>query len=310
MNKLRIESWSNDDHRSGWKYAMSGLDQIHNEHGILFNGFLEESFCWPTDCSRRNNLPYTEPWVGVLHCPPNMPQWFQYEQSPQSILNSENWRLSIESCKGLFTLSKYLKNWLLDNVDVPVSSLVHPTGEPADKFSTSAFAYSKSVIAIGYWLRRFHNFYRLKTNMNKIHIVTEWASKMMPIELEQHNICLSQKELQSVCQINFVNKSIYDSLLSRSIVFLDLYDCSASNTIIECIIRHTPILVNKLEPVVEYLGDDYPFYYSTLDDAERLLSSTSAILNAHDYLREMPKEVFTKDYFCDSLVKSEVYKKL
>ena len=56
----------------------------------------------------------------------------------------------------------------------------------------------------------------------------------------------------------------YDQLLEKNIVFIELIDASANNTILECIVRNTPIIVNKIEPVVEYLGDDYPLYFENL----------------------------------------------
>ncbi|KAJ3223130.1 hypothetical protein HDU81_009390 [Chytriomyces hyalinus] len=53
----------------------------------------------------------------------------------------------------------------------------------------------------------------------------------------------------------------YDKLLSENIVFLKLMDASAVNTVIECIVRNTPVLVNRHPAVVEMLGTEYPFYY-------------------------------------------------
>ena len=35
----------------------------------------------------------------------------------------------------------------------------------------------------------------------------------------------------------------YDKLLSENIIFVELYDSSANNLVIECIARNTPILI-------------------------------------------------------------------
>lgn len=58
----------------------------------------------------------------------------------------------------------------------------------------------------------------------------------------------------------------YVRLSSEKIVFCDYIDCSASNTILECISTSTPIILNKLPAIVEYLGEDYPLYIETITD--------------------------------------------
>jgi hypothetical protein len=50
----------------------------------------------------------------------------------------------------------------------------------------------------------------------------------------------------SVAVIEQLPDNKYDELLSRNAVFLNLLDASASNTVVECIVRNTPILVNRL----------------------------------------------------------------
>ena len=57
------------------------------------------------------------------------------------------------------------------------------------------------------------------------------------------------------------------ALLCRNIAFVELHDAGANNTVVECIARATPLLVNKLPSVVEYLGAGYPFYYDSLEEA-------------------------------------------
>ena len=49
--------------------------------------------------------------------------------------------------------------------------------------------------------------------------------------------------------IDWVDNQRYDKLLSRNLVFLDLYAASASNVVIECMRRNTPLLVNPLPAV-------------------------------------------------------------
>ena len=57
----------------------------------------------------------------------------------------------------------------------------------------------------------------------------------------------------------------YDDLLSKNIIFIDLYDASANTVVVECIARKTPLLVTRLDAVIEYLGKDYPLYFDNLE---------------------------------------------
>lgn len=93
-----------------------------------------------------------------------------------------------------------------------------------------------------------------------------------------------------------INNSDYDSLLTENVVFINLVDASAANTVIECIVRNTPILVNKLPALVEYLGKDYPLFYDTLENATALLINKN-IIYAHRYLRNLSKEFLTIERF-------------
>jgi hypothetical protein len=93
----------------------------------------------------------------------------------------------------------------------------------------------------------------------------------------------------------------YDELLSNNVVFLNLVDASACNTIIECIVRNTPILVNRLPAVVEYLGNDYPLYYNSFEEAYEILSDNDKLLKAHKYLVNKDKTFLSIENFIDKL---------
>ena len=63
------------------------------------------------------------------------------------------------------------------------------------------------------------------------------------------------KELDSSVKIiDKLSNEDYDNLLTKNIVFIKLVDASAVNTIIECIVRNTPIIVNRLPATEELLG--------------------------------------------------------
>jgi polysaccharide pyruvyl transferase WcaK-like protein len=109
-------------------------------------------------------------------------------------------------------------------------------------------------------------------------------------------------ELENSVQVmEYLDNDTYDDLLARNIVFINLVDASAVNTIIECALRNTPILVNPIEPVVELLGPDYPYYYNSMYHASKLLEDTDKMKEAYDYLSSMDKSRFHISTFMNGM---------
>lgn len=112
--------------------------------------------------------------------------------------------------------------------------------------------------------------------------------------------------INSVDLINQLTNEQYDDLLTKNIVFINLVDASAVNTVIECIVRNTPIIVNDHPAVIEMLGEDYPLYYTsnidlynTNKEIEALLSNTNNIKKANKYLEKLDKTKYTIEYFIE-----------
>ena len=103
-----------------------------------------------------------------------------------------------------------------------------------------------------------------------------------------------KRMIRSVERIDWLDEAGYDRLLAENVVFLDLVDCAACNTLIECIVRCTPVVVTRLPAVQEYLGADYPLYWP----AEL---SLDAVTRAHKYLRRLDKSRLRVSHFVDAL---------
>ncbi len=107
--------------------------------------------------------------------------------------------------------------------------------------------------------------------------------------------------------IKHLENNDYDKLLQNNIIFIKLIGASAVNTVIECAVRNTPIVVNKLPAVVEVLGDHYPLYYNTLEEATEIINMKN-IERAHHYLKRMDKTKLKIEYFKEEFDK--ILKKL
>jgi len=102
----------------------------------------------------------------------------------------------------------------------------------------------------------------------------------------------------------------YDELFKTSIIFIKLVDASAVNTIIESIVRNTPILVNPLDSVVEYLGKDYPFYYKTLEEATAKANDQYVIRKTYFYLKKMDKTNLRLDVFLQNFRALKIFQSI
>ena len=267
---------------------------------------MEKPFCWEyykyVNEDNPHKLPYKFPWVGFVHNCQNMPSWFDYFSSPQVMLEKPVLKESLKSCRGLFVLSDYLRNWLKDKVDVPVFSLKHPTGPGklwnARKFLTSK---EKNIIQLGYWLRKLDSICHLKTHYKKFWMPSnpQLANSLLSCYYQTRGInWLEHKKIwKDVKILEHLSNEAYDEFLSQSVVYLNLYDSSANNAVIECIVRNTPIMVNRHQAVVEYLGPEYPLYFDCYDE----FPTIGQILSANSYLADMNKEFLSGEFFLESI---------
>jgi hypothetical protein len=305
--------WRPESHRSGWGYALGALADLHIPGGILLEGFIEKKFAWGGDPGdlRNDPRPHTRPWVGFWHNPPTVHKSFnRVGHAPGDILATRLWRESAPHCLGLFTLSRHLRQWLEQRVTVPVCSLLHPTEQSAVTFSPWRYAANpcKKVIQVGWWLRRVESLHELGvTSLQKV------VLSPFPETSDRHAAegWADYGKSSDVSGLAYLGDDAYDELLAENIVFLDLYDSSANNAIVECIVRMTPVLVNPLPAVVEYLGDGYPFYFSDLGEAASKAQDTALVVATHQYLRDAPvRRQLTGEHFRRAFASSTIYRGL
>jgi len=73
---------------------------------------------------------------------------------------------------------------------------------------------------------------------------------------------------------------------------------------------NTPILVNPLPAVKEYIGNDYPLYFENLDEAGQKIADMNQIFAAHKYFLELDKTKFSGEKFFSDFVSSKIYQSL
>ena len=139
-----------------------------------------------------------------------------------------------------------------------------------------------------------NNFCQTKDDINTDIITNTW-NKHFYIDIIN--------KIKKIKIIDYLDNDEFDKILSENIVYINLVDASAVNTVIECIVRNTPILINKIPPVVELLGKDYPLYYENDIDVYNLLSNSKNINKAYNYIKRLPKDKYYIETFISDLTK-------
>lgn len=107
--------------------------------------------------------------------------------------------------------------------------------------------------------------------------------------------------LNTVQVVDKITNDDYDDLLAKNILFLNLIDCSAVNTVLEAIVRNTPIFINRHEALEEVLGKNYPGFYDRLEEAEYMITDINTIITVHEYLKHLKKDKFSLETFVKNM---------
>ena len=306
-------------HRSGWRHAQASIAPLlrGDGAGVLLDTMIERNFAREHSVALvEGRVPYRRPWVAFVHVPPDLPEWFDSRKSFREIAQLPAWRESWPHCRGLFTLSRTMQRWLAARVDVPVVALHHPTEFPEVRFDWDEYMrHGQRVVQVGWWLRRLAAIYFLAIPAHRKAVLVPQAGAGL-VRFE----ALLRAEIEKsgspplgewgIAAIPHVPNDEYDLLLSSSVVFLNLHGAVANNAIIECIVRATPVLVNSLPSVREYLGEDYPLFYSSMDEAAAKASDPALVRAAHEYLKAMDTSFLSGETFCRRMAGSEIYRSL
>lgn len=301
-------------HRSGWQYIINGLSSIQPEEPVIIDTYIDKTFGWSQAFYEQNSIvPYKSRWFGFLHHTDSQDSQFY---NIDKLISNKQFQKSLPFCEGIIVFSAHLRDKVSEVFRIKgiSCSLIpnifvcpYPTYLDVPQFSIDKFVANDKplLVQIGTWLRNLFSIYRLELDPSSkikkavIEPVNFSAIEQGPDFSGMKTICrgnddiladissyLSQKE-KEVSVLYRLSNQEYDSLLEKNIVFLDLKDASAVNVLVECVVRSTPILINPLPAVVEFLGKDYPFYYQSFYEASQKATDIFAITKAHEYLKNL-----------------------
>jgi len=289
--------------RSGWPVASKLILDFHNPNGVLFCDYLDGFF--------GSGFSMHRPWIGFFHNTPENHSStgalynFHDDRGLKALIDKKCFKKSLSKCMGLFTLSKYISDFLKSNIpSITIESLLLPTEDVEKKFNFKEFKSDPSIVTVGHWQRLYENLNRLKGIKKKF---LKWRGVINPDWIyEKHQI----KRSKEIDIIENLDNEEYDVFLSKNVVFLQLFDAGANNIVVECIMRNNPIIINELPALYEYLGEDYPLYYKNFQQAQELVTDIKKIEEGHLYLKKKDKSMFGMNYFVSSFEQSNIYQSL
>jgi len=302
LNLNKTSGWNH--HRSGWGFCMNSLKPLHSDSGVLVIDRLDEKV-------KRKEIIH-ESWIGFVHNVPTHPAIIGrlygdfHNFDLNKLFQSKTWMQSKNNCKGIFCLSKHNANFVKKHFS-KVDVVYHPTEIPKKQFSWSLFKNNskKRIAMIGHWMRDFQGMFDLKSPYQKTIVKT--PEDTFRYERINENFDIND----TVDFMEYLPNKEYDNFLSENIVFLKLFDSSANNSIVECMARSTPVLVNRLPAIEEYLGKEYPLFYDNLQEAEGLLADEENIKKAKHYLDQpFLKERINSSNFLNTVKNSSILKAL
>ena len=294
------------EHRGGWPDVIDYMKQhqFYNPSSSLkFFDVLEHNFLWNT------NYQCNEKWCGIIHCTQKTPGYLNCVNI-EFMFNNTNFIKSLDNCFLLITTSEYTRKYIDSRLrefgkNTQTICIHHPIKDHnAPCFTLERFQSNpdKKLIQIGQQLRIMSSIYKL----DNIGFKRIWLTGTRNYSHVNRLLNFENQQIDRSSVNMYYTKNIeeYDNLLTENVVFLHLFDAAANNTILECIIRNTPIIVNRIDAVVEYLGENYPLYFNELSEVPMLLERVE---QAHIYLTKIDKTRISMEYFYKRLLTSINY---
>ena len=277
-----------------WSAAMESLVPLRDDNSLFFTPSVSAAIFR----NPGNPQPIKRPWIGIIQEPHTIPDWLAAIPGCGGapwLFKQPAWKESMPACRGLFALSKYSAEFLRKQFpEIQVSVITHPADFTGDMWSPERFRdnASKKVIQPGWYLRNLHSIYELpQTQAEKVAVPFCQDRELYQQLFEAEDKLRKSKGLffESMKKTGFVMDDVSEAelgrLLTENIAFVNLYESNAVDTVIECIATATPLLVNAMPAVVEYLGPGYPFYMWCYDQAAEKVEDHKLILETHDYLK-------------------------
>lgn len=283
-----------EHHYAGWPWIHHALKE--NSTGkILFDDFVSQTFEWGFPV-----YVHKKPWVGIFHHPVTIEGPVGTERTILNFPRTREWEISKKNLIGAVALCEEGADYLCDKLNIPVLKVLHPTNTKVGKWSHKLLLKQRPLVLLQvgeshrdirfihkincekYWKKK-----RLIRNSSSMQRIDEKLKKFTP-------------DNSGVEDLGRLSNPDYDTLLCSCVAVQYVYGAAANNTVIECMVRGTPLLTNRLPAIVEYLGPNYPLYIDSPDIPKHYWYATT-LKAASAYLLERAKILPTREQFVEQI---------
>jgi Protein of unknown function (DUF707) len=271
----------------------------------------------------------TDPWVGFVRLPlvKSLPGFLSAVHGNSSdlvldaILESDAFLQSVPRCVALFAFSMTLATAVSETLNemgikkVAVCNVHHPVAmvEPSLLFDPVtdlklALSETASVVLLNKPYARVASLHKLQTRRQKIwlHCGSDIGSTDVEL-LKNRSIAelhLSAMHIDRNVQLKVATKGELNLMVRRNIVIVDTWATAAVPSALESLTFQTPFLIRKMPETIEYMGEDYPLFFTTLQSIQNLLDDEAMLrqkmMEAHTYLQLLDS---THLYSVDSMAR-------
>lgn len=289
------------EHRGGWKKIINFLI-AHDFYSLESNGIynfidLSEAYCWLNSYFQNDNKKIVCIVHGTIKKRNNLKQVENFDWcNIDTLINTEQWKNFQTNVIKTYTCSNFVAKYLQSQLQREVLTIKHPINLNVVQFDYVKFVMNKEkyIIQIGQQFRYFDAIYKIQT--------IGYKKMFLPGSKSLIRILSQQKEFENI-EIKYLeNYNEYDELMSQNIVLCHLIDANANNLVLECIVRNTPLFINKHPAVIEYLGENYPLYFNDLEEIDNILLDDRKIYETYKYLKNMNKKDLTFSSFMSNLI--------
>ena len=274
------------DHYFGWGYI---VQQLQNKCKLDPNGIVLDTWVDQRNDFEQLELLTNNKWIGILHATPTKLNNYCLDR----FIDSKNYKLSKDNCICLITTSEHSRRHLKNITDSPVKVLLHPKPDTGHYFDLDYYIHNPSIRHSGFYARNINSFINFETSINKIIYSDRENRNRAYIDL------LKDNKSNVFFESKYFENSEYIDIFTNSVGYSCYIDCSASTSILEHIMTRTPLIVNRIPPVEEYLGKEYPLFLDCIKgEIDKLLLDRKFLMDVSQYLEiNSKRKEFTLEYF-------------
>ncbi len=300
-------------HRYGWRYVDSELSKyFNNKDGILLSSYGDYNYFFTPGFSMNGKQ-----WVGISHFTPVDTGVYYKNCDINHLKTNPVFKNDLKTCKGMFVLSEYMKpivEYIFKECgysDIPVDVIYHPMISEPPYFNPENIGNIKQIISLGSQLRTNTTIYKLNMpGYKKLWLSgrsKEASISLLNQEIHEFKVYVSDEESKSV-ELRRLSDEEYDEVILNSYIIIHQMNASANNALLECIVKNIPVFLNRLPAVEEYIGADYPLFFTDIYDLENKLKDVLLIRQAYNYLVNSTKikELISINKFIKDIANSKI----